>query len=296
MPEGDVVWRTAQRLNTALAGQELLSGDLRWPSLAAADLSGRTVVEVVSAGKHLLCRTAAAGGAPLTLHSHLRMEGSWHVHATGAPWRTARAAHAVRAVLVTARWTAVGHRLGMLDLVPTDQEHRLVGHLGPDVLGPGWDPQRALENLRADPDRAVGEALLDQRVLAGVGTFFMAEALFVRGVTPWTPVRDVPDPAGLVALVHRMLDTCRHEVAQSTTGDPRPGRRQWVHARSGQPCHRCGTTVRVAMVGRAPQDRTAFYCPRCQRGPAPTDTGLPQRPLGSAPRAGGRRTAHRSPR
>jgi endonuclease VIII len=292
VPEGDVVWRTAQRLHAALAGRELLSSDLRWPPLAAVDLSGRTVTEVVSAGKHLLLRVAAAGAEPaVTLHSHLRMEGSWHLHATGAPWRTARAASAVRAVLVTAPWTAVGHRLGMLDLVPTAQEGRLVGHLGPDVLGPGWDAPAAVANLAAEPARAVGEALLDQRVLAGVGTFFMAEALFVRGLTPWTPVGDVPDLPGLVDLLHRMLSASRHEVAQATTGDTRRGQRQWVHGRSGQPCRRCGTTVRVAMVGTAPQERTAFYCPSCQRGPRPPEDSGPPRPLGSTPLAGGRRRA-----
>ena len=280
-----MVWRTAQRLHAALGGRELLASDLRWPSLAAVDLSGRAVTEVVSAGKHLLVRVEGSASWPaLTLHSHLRMEGSWHVHATGAAWRTARAAHAVRAVLVTAEWTAVGHRLGMLDLVPTDAEHRLVGHLGPDLLGPGWDPAAALANLRADPGRDVGDALLDQRVLAGVGTFFMAESLFLRGLTPWTPVRDVTDLPGLVALVHRMLSTARHDVAQATTGSTRPGERQWVHGRSGRPCRRCGTTVRVAMIGVAPQERTAFYCPHCQSGPTPTDDGAPQRPLGSSRR------------
>ena len=290
-----MVWRAAQRLHAALAGRVLLSSDLRWPSLAGVDLSGRAVTEVVSAGKHLLTRVEGSAAEPaVTLHSHLRMEGSWHVHATGAPWRTARAQHAVRAVLANAEWTAVGHRLGMLDLVPTAAEGQLVGHLGPDVLGPSWDPAAVLATLLARPEREVGEALLDQRVLAGVGTFFMAESLFLRGLTPWTPVRDVPDPAGLVALVHRMLSTARHDPAQATTGSTRPGERQWVHGRSGRPCRRCGTTVRVAMIGVAPQDRTAFYCPHCQRGPRPTDDGAPQRPLGTAPpRPGRRRSPYR---
>jgi endonuclease-8 len=289
MPEGDVVWRTARRLHTALAGRLLLRSDLRWPSVAAADLSGRRIAEVVSAGKHVLLRLEATGTGPaLTLHSHLRMEGSWHLHRTGGRWETARPAEGIRAVLETDEWTAVGHRLGMLDLVPTAEEHRLVGHLGPDVLGPTWDPAEVVRRLQAAPDRPVGEALLDQRVLAGVGTFFMSEALFLRGTTPWTPVREIGDPAALVDLVHRMLSLCRDDPLQTTTGDTRPGRRQWVHARSGRPCRRCGTTLRVAMVGEAPKDRTAFYCPSCQRGPTPTDDGRPQRPLGASGRSGTR--------
>lgn len=282
------MWRTARRLDAALAGRALTVADLRWPSLAAADLTGRTVLEVRSVGKHLLTRLEGAGGLPpVTLHSHLRMEGSWHVHRTGRAW-SARPAEGVRAVLANEEWTAVGHLLGMLDLVPTAEEAGLVGHLGPDVLGERWDPQLAAANLSADPGRAVGEALLDQRVLSGVGTFFMAEALYLRGVTPWTPVRDAGDPVELVGLVHRLLDFCRRSPFQTTTGDTRPGRSQYVHSRSGRPCRRCGTMVRVAPIGTAPQERTAFYCPSCQQGPRPTDAGRPQRPLGaSRPARGG---------
>jgi endonuclease-8 len=282
MPEGDVAWRVSRRLHAALAGRVLTESDLRWPSLATVDLSGREAVEATSRGKHILVRVAAgAGGPPLTVHSHLRMEGSWHIHRTGERW-SARGADAVRAVLANDTWTAVGHKLGMLDLVPTAREDELVGHLGPDVLGADWDAQEALRRLRAQPDGTIGEALLDQRNLAGIGTFFMTETLFLRGITPWTAVRDVPDLPAVVALAHRLLDVARVRGVQVTTGDLRPGRGQYVHARSGRPCLRCGTPVRVAAIGIAPQDRVAFYCRHCQRGPAPTDDGRPQRPMGAS--------------
>lgn len=288
VPEGDVVLRTAQRLHAALSGRVLTAFDLRWPSLATADRTGAEVLEVVSAGKHLLVRIdAVAAHPPATLHSHLRMEGSWHVHRTGARARARHPTHAVRAVLANGDWTAVGHQLGMLDLVPTAEEQQLVGHLGPDVLGPDWDPARVKDTLLGDPDRPVGDALLDQRVLAGVGTLFMAEALFLRGVTPWTPVRDAGDLDALLELEHKLLALNAARAVQSTTGDLSPGRTQWVHTRSGRPCRRCGTTVRVAMIGQAPRERTAFYCPSCQRGPAPTDDGRVQRPLGSTGRRSG---------
>lgn len=277
MPEGDVVRRTAQRLHAALAGRILTLSDLRWPSLATTDLTGRGVLEVESVGKHLLTRID--GG--VTLHSHLRMDGSWHVHRTGEPWARARSRDKIRAVLANTEWTAIGHDLGMLDLVPTDAEQTLVGHLGPDVLGPGWDPAEAVRRLAADPGRPVGEALLDQRVLAGVGTFFMAEVLFLRGVSPWTPVGEAGDLDALVALVHRLLQANVTRAVQSTTGDLRNGQQQYVHARSGRPCRRCGSAVRVAPIGVAPQQRSAFYCPRCQPGPTPTDDGRPQAPLGA---------------
>ena len=288
MPEGDTVWRTARRLHQALAGRELLASDLRWPSLATVDLSGREVLEVVSAGKHILTRVAAGGQdppsqPPLTLHSHLRMEGSWYVERTGDP-HGRRSASGTRAVLTTAEWTAVGHKLGMLDLVATDREHELVGHLGPDLLGPGWDPAQARRRLLADPARELGAALLDQRVLAGVGTLYMAESCFLVRLTPWSPVSDLADPDGFVALLHRLLHVNKDRPAQVTTGDLRHGRQHFAHARSGLPCLRCGATIRVAPIGVPPQDRTAFYCPGCQRGPAPTDDGRPQRPLGSSGR------------
>lgn len=309
MPEGDVVWRTADRLHRALSGRELVRADLRWPSLATADLTGRTVVEVVARGKHLLMRLSRRGAAPadggprraeLTLHSHLRMEGSWRVDATGPDpgALTRRRDPGIRAVLVNPEWTATGLRLGMLDLVATTDEASLVGHLGPDVLGPDWDRARVVQTLSAQPDRAIGEALLDQRVLAGVGTFYLTETMFLIGRTPWVPIRDLlgeSSPAGddaqpstssalarTVERAYRLLHLNRDRVVQVTTGDARPGREAFVHGRSGRPCRRCGTLIRVAPLGQPPTQRVAFYCPSCQRGPTPTDDGRVQRPLGSS--------------
>lgn len=280
MPEGDTVLRTARRLHAALGGQELVRSDLRWPSLATTDLSGQRVDEVVALGKHLLLRTDAG----LTLHSHLRMDGSWHVTPTGRPWG-ARASDGVRAVLEGPRWTAVGHRLGMLDLLPTTAEGELVGHLGPDLLADGWDAggaATAAAAVAADPAREVGDALLDQRLVAGVGTFWMSEALFLVGTSPWAPVGDVDDVPGLLGRLRRMMRAAAdaREPVQTTTGDTRPGRNRYVHARSGLPCLRCGTTVRVAPLGTGPTARSAFSCPHCQPGPRPTDDGRPQAPLG----------------
>ncbi|MFI7587636.1 DNA-formamidopyrimidine glycosylase family protein [Spongisporangium articulatum] len=277
MPEGDVVLRSARRLHAALAGRVLTVSDLRWPSLATVDLTGRTVTEVVAAGKHLLHRLEGE----LTLHSHLRMEGSWHVHRTGRPWRGARSAHEIRAVLANAEWTTIGHKLGELDLVATADEGRLVGHLGPDVLGATWDVDAVAARIVVDPGRTIGETLLDQRVLAGIGTFWAAEGLFLRGVNPWTPAGEVPDVLRLLDLIRKMMIMSLEHAVQVTTGDARRGRENYVHARSGRPCLRCGTTVRVAPIGQAPTQRVMFWCPRCQPGPTPTDDGRPQAPLGA---------------
>lgn len=250
MPEGDTVWQTARRLHTALAGQLLTRSDLRVPRFATADLTGRAVLDVTPRGKHLLTRVE--GG--LTLHSHLRMEGAWKVYAPGERWRGG-AGHQIRAVLGTAERTAVGYRLPVLELLRTADEDRVVGHLGPDLLGPDWDPDTALRNLLSDPARPVGEALLDQRNLAGVGNIFKSETCFLARVTPWLPVGQVPAPERLVTAAKKLLEANRE----------RPGgdRRIYLYGRAGRPCARCGATIRKADQA----DRPTYWCPNCQTGP-----------------------------
>ncbi len=281
MPEGDTVWRTADRLHRALADDELCLWDLRWASLATSDHRGARTREVRARGKHLLHRLSNG----LTLHSHLRMEGQWRVSRPGPDTDRLLRRPDLRAAVGSSRWSAVGLRLGMLDLVATADEHRLVGHLGPDVLGAGWDAAAAVANLTAY-DGFVGDALLDQRTLAGVGTYWASEALFIERILPWTTTAALGQDRlwTLVTRVHAVMDRAKDHPIQSSTGVPRPGEESFVHGRSGRPCRRCGDTIRVAMTGAPPRERTLFSCPTCQGGRAPTDTGGPQRPLGSRPR------------
>ncbi|MDP9445129.1 MAG: DNA glycosylase [Actinomycetota bacterium] len=260
MPEGDVVWRTARRLHEALAGKVLTRSDLRVPRYATADLAGRTVHEVTARGKHLLHRIGDGPDA-VTLHTHLRMEGAWHVYRPGSPWR--RPGHQVRAVLHTAPWVAVGFSLGVTEVLRREDEERALGHLGPDLLGADWDLDEALRRLRADPGREIGEALLDQRNLAGIGNLYKAEVCFIQGVHPATPLVAVPDLERLVRRAKALLEANRQRAGQTTTGDTRPGRRVWVYGRAGQPCLRCGTAV----AGADESDRVTYWCPRCQPQP-----------------------------
>ncbi len=190
MPEGDTVHRTADRLNRALAGQVVERADLRWPSVPDVDLTGSVTTEVVARGKHILHRFDTGS----TLHTHLRMEGQWRIEHPGPDTERALRRQDLRAAVLTATWSAVGLRLGMLDLVPTAREADLVGHLGPDVLGPDWDPDEVTRRVTGSP-RLVGDVLLDQRVLAGVGTFWGSELLFIERINPWTPA-DTLDPGG----------------------------------------------------------------------------------------------------
>jgi endonuclease VIII len=256
MPEGDVVWYTAHRLDDALAGRTLIRSDFRVPRLATVTLAGQAITEVVPKGKHLLARTSDG----LTVHTHLRMDGSWRV--TPAAERVPDS-HRIRLILANADWQATGYQLGVVELLRTSAEHRVTGHLGPDLLGPGWDAAEAVRRLTGDKVRPVGEALLDQRNLAGIGNVYKSEVLFLRGISPWTPAGDVPDLAAVAELARSLLDQNKDRVRRSTTGSGRPGEETWVYGRRGRACRRCGTAIR----SQGQQDRVTYWCPRCQPGP-----------------------------
>ena len=257
MPEGDTVWRTARHLDEALTGRLLTRTDFRVPAYATLDLAGRLVIGTVSRGKHLLTRI----GEEHTLHTHLKMEGSWHLYHPGTRWR--RPPHEARVVLHTAEWLAVGFALGVTEVVHRDEEGDVVGHLGPDLLGPDWDEDEALRRLAGEPSRPVGVALLDQRNLAGVGNMYMAELCFLAGVHPDTPVAEVPDLRRLVRRARQVLEANKQRVQQATTGDLRRGRQLWVYARGRERCRRCGTPISYDENAGRPR----YWCPRCQPGP-----------------------------
>jgi endonuclease-8 len=277
VPEGDTVWLAAKRMNTALAGATLRRGEFRIPQLATVDLAGATVREVVPRGKHLLIRFAD----DRTLRTHFRMDGSWHLYRPGTKWRGGPV-YDIRAILATDAWECVGYRLHDIDLVPTAEEVRLVGHLGPDVLGPDWDLDEALRRLRAYPDEQIGVALLDQRNLAGIGNIYKVESLFLCGVHPWARVADVPDLAALVTKARTLMLANREHPEQNTTGLPGRGQDHWVAGRRGRPCRRCGTPILLGDQGPATQERVTWWCPTCQAARSPIDpaarTGEPERP------------------
>ncbi len=259
MPEGDTVYRSAVLQNAALAGKVLVSGDIRVPAFATVDLRGETVHEVVSRGKHLLHRIG-----DLTLHTHLKMEGAWRTFAPGQRWT--RPAYQARAVLTAEDVVSVGFELGITEVIATADEHTVVGHLGPDLLG-GWDAAAAAEavlRLEGDPALPVFIAILDQRNLAGVGNVYANELCFLRGLLPTRPMGEVGDVPALVALAERALRANKDRFTRTTTGDLRAGRRFWVYGRAGQPCRRCGTRLLGGELGRDQQERTVSWCPRCQ--------------------------------
>lgn len=238
MPEGDAVRRTANALNRALSGRELTTSDIRVPRYATVSLVGQTVTETLAVGKHLLIRTDNG----LTLHSHRRMEGKW---VTGAADLRTGPYHQVRVILRTADTAAIGVRIAMVEVVFTSQEGRWVGRLGPDILGDTFDPGMDL------PARPVVEMLLDQQVIAGLGTMWAAEAAFLAAANPFEPAEELA-PA---------LAEIRAQMQASVTGR-RPTMK--VFERTGLPCRVCATPIRAGRVGRAPHDRVTYWCPSCQ--------------------------------
>ncbi|BDX33935.1 endonuclease VIII [Mycobacterium antarcticum] len=255
MPEGDTVFRTAEKLRAALEGRTLTRCDVRVPKFATVDLTGGVVDEVLSRGKHLFIRVADA-----SIHSHLKMDGAWLID--GQIRRVP--IHKVRILLETADTRAAGVDLGVLEILPRDQDMESVAHLGPDLLGDDWEPRAAAANLAADPDRALAEALLDQRVMAGVGNVYANELCFVLGRLPTSPVSAAKDPLRIVQRARDMLWLNRSRVNRTTTGNTRAGSDLWVYGRVGRPCRRCGTTVESDRATVTGTERISFWCPNCQ--------------------------------
>ena len=250
MPEGDTVFRTAAKLRAALVGKKLTRCDVRVPRYATVDLTGQPVDEVLSRGKHLFIRVGAA-----SIHSHLKMDGAWVIGRVRAP------AHKVRIILQTAASRASGVDLGVLEILDRSTDVDAVAHLGPDVLGDDWSADAAAGNLMADPDRPLAEALLDQRVMAGVGNVYANELCFVFGLRPGTAVSELANPLRVATRAQQILWANRTRVNRTTTGDTRAGKDLWVYGRAGLACRRCRTLIATDATG----DRVTYWCPACQR-------------------------------
>ena len=267
MPEGDTIYRLARRLQV-LTGSRVSTSDFRVPRFATADLSGATVLGTASRGKHLLTRFDHDGRA-VTLHTHLQMDGEWSIVGAGK-MLPRRLMGDARVVLATTGATAIGLRLPVVELLDTAAEHTVVGHLGPDLLDDTRPPveiiAEATANLESQPDRPLVSALLDQRLLLGLGNVWVNELAFLRGHLPLTPVGQI-EVQPLVRLAVRAM---RFAVrpggpGRVTTGNTRPGEHYYVYGRTGEPCRRCGTRLEFSPeVPNDPGVRHTWWCPRCQ--------------------------------
>lgn len=278
MPEGDTIFRAASALHHALAGRTITRFETGLAQLSNVDrdapLAGRTVEKVEARGKHLLIHFTGA----LTLRTHLRMNGSWHLYRPGERWRRPRAA--MRVALYTDAFVAVGFDLPVADFMTPRalaRDPALAG-LGPDLLAPGFDRAQALQRLRARGATPIALALLSQRVMAGVGNVYKSEVLFLERVHPCTPVARLDD-----ATLLRIIDTAgrllranvqagapagivTYRGLRRTTGRADPSERLWVSGRRGEPCRRCGTQILLTKLGL--DARVTYWCPTCQPLPA----------------------------
>lgn len=263
MPEGHTIHRAARRLRSVLEERPLDRVEARGAHLveahAAERLLGATVRAVEARGKHLLVHVDRG----LTIHSHLRMDGVWHLYRHGERWRKSR--RRAWLVLGAGEWDAVNfdgpilqlHRTDELDLVPA------LAQLGPDVLVEPFDDAEYLRRMRGAGDREVGEAVLDQRLVAGIGNIYKSESLFLARIDPWRRIEQLSD--GELLRIREvasriMLDGVLDARAITFRGPGPAG--QWAYGRAGRPCRRCGRPISARPQGE--HQRTTYWCADCQ--------------------------------
>ena len=257
MPEGDTLVRTAAGLRPYLLGREVTAARARQPGPQAERLVGATVTAIQTQGKNLLVRFSNG----LEVRTHLKLYGSWHRYRPGERWRMPESR--ARLVLEVPGSVAVCFDAPVVELFEqrTESLHPALVSLGPDLLSPTFDAAEALRRLR-DPSRAsltIGEALLDQRALAGIGTIWRAETLWTEQMSPFVTVGELDD-----ATLQRLISTARRLLSSSVrNGSPGPMR---AYRRTGRPCPRCGALILSRRQGLE-LPRTTYWCPRCQ-GPS----------------------------
>ena len=273
MPEGDTIFRAARTLHRALAGKTVTHFESMLPSLTRvhddAPLTGRTIQSVSARGKHLLMEFSG----DLVLRTHMRMNGSWHIYRRGERWQRAR--RDMRIVVATSDYEAVGFNIPVAEFLASREltRHDELRKLGPDVLSGTFDAAEAIRRIRERPSMPIADALLNQRVIAGLGNVYKSEILFMCGVNPFVEVRDIDGGKlqEIVTTARRMLATnvldgvapmTTYSGYRRTTGRADPKERLWVYSRARLPCRRCGTAIRVRKQGL--DARLTYWCPGCQ--------------------------------
>lgn len=275
MPEGDTIFRAARTLHRALAGHTVTHFESVYPRLTRvhedAPITGRTVESVRSSGKHLLM----AFSGDLTLRTHMRMNGSWHVYRPGEAWQRPR--RDMRIVVATAAFVAVGFSIPVAEWLRSSELRRSkdLTSLGPDLLADEFDQGEAFRRVRARPSEPIADVLLNQRVLAGIGNVYKSEVLFACRIYPFETVEQLSDEQ-INALLMTARKFLRANVTEGlaamttymgfrrTTGRDDPSARLWVYGRVGEPCRRCETPILIDTRGN--NARLTYWCSRCQAG------------------------------
>jgi endonuclease VIII len=273
MPEGDTIFRAARTLQRALAGKTVVLFESMLPALDRLPITGRTIDRVSTAGKHLLMHFSG----DLVLRTHMRMNGSWHIYRRGERWLRPR--RDMRVVIATDEFEAVGFSIPEAELIATRdlQRHDDLRKLGPDLLADTFDAEEALRRLRERGDTPVADALLNQRVMAGIGNVYKSEVLFLCRINPFTAVQALDDTqlASIVETARRLLRVnvsaglaamTTYTGFRRTTRRDDPKERLWVYGRARLPCRRCGTSISISKQGD--DARLTYWCPGCQKAHA----------------------------
>ena len=240
MPEGDTIFRIARTLDEALAGKIVTRFETALPKLERGSIKGRTVQRVRSVGKNLIIEFSG----DLSLRTHLRMNGSWHLYRAGERWRKKR--DDMRIVIATADFEAVGFNISVAEL-----NSELA--VGPDLLGKTLDVDEAVRRIRERASEEIGSVLLNQHLVAGIGNIYKSEVLYFCGINPFTRVETLDD-----AALQRIVKKGRAILQRSTRERPR----FQVYERGGQPCRKCGSRIEYKKQG--PEVRGTYWCPKCQ--------------------------------
>jgi len=241
VPEGDTIHRAAGNMQQALGGKTITRFETMMPKLARVDIAGRTIERVHAIGKHLLIELS--GG--IALHTHMRMNGEWHLYRAGEKWQRPRGD--MRIVIETRDWTAVAFNVTVADFERPD--------VGPDLLADEFDIDEALRRVRANATSEIADALLDQRAVAGIGNIWKSETLFACRVNPFVRIESIDD-----AKLREILTTARKLLRRSVVSSER--NRWQVYGRANEPCRKCGT--RIATKKQGEDARVTFWCPECQ--------------------------------
>jgi endonuclease-8 len=273
MPEGDTIFRAARTLNLALAGKPVVRFESMFPALTRvhedAPISGRTVESVRALGKHMLMWFSDG----LVLRTHMRMNGSWHIYRPGEEWRRRR--RDMRIVVATDDFEAVGFNIPVAEFIHERNfaRHEELRRVGPDLLSDTFDEAEAIARVGERRDMEIGDVLITQRVVAGIGNVYKSEVLFACAVNPFVTAGSLGEEA-VQRLVRTAREFLRMNVSgavapmttytglRQTTRRANPRERLWVYGRARLPCRRCGTPITVRAQGR--DARLTYWCPKCQ--------------------------------
>lgn len=284
MPEGDTIHRTAVVLRRVLAGQVVTGFEIAHPKVTAAagreEIVGSIVTKVESNGKHLFIHFGTPNEA--VLHTHMKMSGAWHVYRPGERWWAPESE--ARVAIRTQTVVAPCFHPPIVELLTAKELglHPIVSALGPDIIRDEFDMDEALRRLRALQDRDVATALLDQKVISGIGNVYKVEALFLAKTSPWSQVRDLEDETlrEIIGHARKLIRLNRNGGERRTRFSLDASDRMWVDERAGLPCHVCG--ARVESGWHPDEVRKSWYCPTCQNV-KPSDVPRPA-PVPTSPR------------